>query len=358
MFAELKKQPDIKPFIPRILATGGGYVSQTYGLYSLWYNPAGLAYEVLQHDKNHTEITPYMLSGNTNGEVSLYGGLTFAPLKIINKKFKDHYFGIGYAGLLKSDEYSTEGESMLKLEATGISQSEMAFGYAYKHDFHMAFLDRNSLDPIQVRIGTGMRPLIRNYSYINSDTMFAIVEQGVDPFVNATVGGIGLDYGIQFDWENFITGLAVRNVYTYLFYSEAKAAFVYSDGKWQKMSSADHYVIPMSVDTGVSYSLELGGMQDYFIPRIYFQVTDVFMNTNIDSQDEDFVKHIHTGINFQVLPPFFDVQFGMNRGYFTTGMSANIWFFDAGMVLYMVDGDTQERETGPIGVGFEAGVRW
>ena len=392
VFGKIIKQSDIKPFVPSIMGMGGGSTAQAQGIYSLWINPAGLANRYKQHDRHDLEITSFALSaqlqpgitGVTNiinglisiasdssglasaldglqetglrGTVSLYGGFT-TPLGE-----SEHFIGVALASSVSS--YSSSLGSIFTLSSIAIGQVEVMLGYAYA--FTLPTVLNSS---IEARVGGSVRPLLRTHNAVNAIKLAESLSSSsngsvdVDEIADNIDGlhgwGIGLDFGTQFEWNNAILGLNFKDVYTPLFYKKG-APVAYFTGTKQGDTPRDSYIIPFSFDIGLAYNIEIEAIKEYVTALVYVQFTDPFSNTFIDSETrtESFAKHIHMGTNISLLDPFFGLQLGLNQGYFTFGMSADIWVFDISFVTYVQEEGTRLRERPSPGMGLEIAFQW
>lgn len=379
--AELIKDKDAKPFIPSVMGVGNGAVAQASGITSLWINPAGLAVSMLQHDKNDTEITalsmtlqsqPYptelyetvmtlltvsengvdesvvLLAGKENLRlgVSLYGGATFLT--------RAGGFGVAFTNTANVFSYSYA--SPLSITGLAIQQSELMFGYAYP------FVKRD----LKVNLGVAVRPLLRTRVDLQPPTVLSSVltSTNVPEFMDRVADvfqgfAFGFDVGMQLRWKGLLFGLVTRDIYTPIFYRNIKVPQLLTIGVSEGVIN-DFYMIPLTVDVGIGYQyIPKGTLGNFFNVLVYAQLTDAFNAAPVNNyRTEDYIKHLHMGLELAVIPPFFNIQAGINQGYVTFGLGADIWILDIAFVVYTQEEGAKLLDMPSSGMGFEVGFRW
>ena len=378
--AKVIKHTDIKPFVPSIMGMGGGFVAQAYGLPSLWTNPAGLATQYTQHDNNSSEFTVFAINAMTQPyPTDLYNiilGLTTVFETQDASSFIDRLLDTGIRGNLSfhtgfitqskkmgfafalsntSSVYAYSFGSILSTHVMGVNQSELMLGYA------RSFRLRKS---INLELGVTVRPLFRTHNEVSATNLlnFLVETFEVTKLIERVESyhgfGVGFDTGAKLAIYGVTFGIAIRDIYTPLFYTK-KSITNYFQGIGVSESFADTYIIPLSFDMGISYKIAPDLLDGIFETVLYVQYTDVLDTTKLDTtRKRDLAYYIHIGSETTLLAPFFKVQLGFNKGYPTFGFKADIWALDISLTVYAQEEGYRIRELTSPGMAAEVAFRW
>lgn len=390
-FAEIIKQPDVKPFIPMVMAMGGGYVGQSEGLYSLWINPAGLANNHRERVNYHKgqEITITTLSMKLQplsyDMVTVYQGISSVfkgktdklgpALTLLHEKgtriapslyggyvrdiqfFKKRYGYYGTWGVALTstiDAYMNSYGSLLSTSLLAIGHIEFMSGYAYSY----------SLGNFNMRAGISLRPFFRSYNEIDGPTIITgVLNNDVARAVREKEGlqgvGVGTDVGLQVDWKGLFYGMIFKDIFTPLLYNQVALSTLTSFQGTGTTVSGNLYMIPFSMNLGVGYTFKPRGFYSQIINfTVYGQLTDVWGTANTSQQTQDFLTHLHFGISTTLFPPFYTFAFGINQGYFTMGTQVNVGIFHISYVLYAIEEGARLGEKPSPGQGLEISFKW
>lgn len=390
-FSEIIKHPDVKPFIPMVMAMGGGYVGQSEGLYSLWINPAGLANNYKERVNYHKgqEITaatlslklqplPYdvitvyqgmsdLFKEKTEGlgpaltilheksmrvAPSLYGGYV-RDIKFFKKRYG--YYGTWGVALTNTiDTYLNSYGSLLSTSALAIGQMELMSGYAYNY----------SLGLLNMRAGISFRPFLRSHNDVPFSTLVTGIVDG-DP-VKALKekeglqgAGIGTDIGLQIDWKGLFYGMTFKDIFTPIVYNQVPPVTLFTFKGVGRTIIDDLYVIPFSMNIGGGYTFKPRGFSSKIINfTLYGQLTDTLGSANTAVQRKDFLTRLHFGGSITFLPPLYTLALGINQGYFTMGAKVKIGIFHLSYVLYTLEEGARLGEKPSPGQGIEISFKW
>lgn len=388
---QTKQQRDVKPFVPIVMAMGGGYVGHSEGLPALWFNPAGLSNNHNERIKEHKgkEITAFAMSVKTqpwpNDLLKLYQGLAklssddYSEVGTISNILKNSdaaFVPSVYGGLVKDivirgcdylgtfgvalahtvDTGLTGSGSFISTNMTIISQTEMMFGYSYAYSFL-----RNKLT---IRAGVSGRSFYRVYTEMNSGQIIQVFSQ--QNFISemnkqTSLHGVGVaaDAGVQFEFWGFFLGSAIKNIYTPLFYRQESISNVVSGTLGDAVTDIN-YIIPYTLDSGVGYSFSIRNRAFTEVIRIllYGQFADTTFNIKTEGKTESIEKHLNFGTNIIFFPPLFGIQGGLHQGYPTVGLNFYLKPFYISAVYFMEEKGYLIGDRPTPGLGTEISFKW
>lgn len=354
----IKQEPFI-PFNPEVLAQGGSFAAVAEGYNAFFTNPAG--YALTEGEATFPTSTTWvhakpdavlpMLAAIDGDNEGASGSTEEVVVDLLEEQLTTNGFGLGtslgfgYIGdrFALALNYGIDtyfyGRSF-PLGLTGESTTELTFIAGYARNFHAG--------PVQIAAGANLRPLIRVYSLINSDTTAALltdftgVETGADSgspleSIDAFNGwGVGVDAGVIARYRSFSLGIQGRDLFnTRLRYSLNSAQEVLDalgrgglPASSQESIGAGDYIIPMEISFGAAYQPDLGALSNFVDPEIHAQVTDPFKVTDQDRDNpRSFWTRLHFGTEVTLLN-FFDLRMGLNQGYLTLGAGLDLLFLE------------------------------
>lgn len=380
--AKTIKQPELRPLSPLTMAQGGSSVATARGYESLFTNPAGIARtEGMELTLPSFSLWTYSQPGlllQTIGALGADESLSENDddddpmVSALKEQFTTNGFGVGSAlgfgyvnngiglGLSFVTDSYLHGEAFpLGLEGTIQQQMSLAVGYARPFE----------LGPVALALGGTLRPTLRIVSLVDSDTSAELVSQffGVDvdndgngdngenggengglyDTITALNGwGVAFDLGMMATYESFTLGVQARNLFnTRMEYSRNSlndiAGALSSGGLPEKSSDSsdpsyvkENYVIPVEYSFGVAWHPDLGETNTIFRPTLHGQITDPFKLTDQDrDRARSFWTRVHVGTQLRLLD-FFDLRFGLNQGYFTSGFGVQLAFMEVNFAMF------------------------
>lgn len=405
LFAETIKQPEFRRMNPEIMGQGGSYTAIAEGYASLFTNPAGIALTedpeitipsvtVWAHSRPDLLLSTIgALSGDAsdtkpNGEEKSQEELVIDALR---EQFTTNGFGVGSAlgigyvgnkigvGLEAGINSYLYGPTFpLGLEGEITSRLALSVGYGYPF----------RVGPVTIAVGGTLRPNIRVSSFVDSDTAADLITQftGVDTgeateddtesdelfdTLTALNGwGVAFDSGLIGTYRGFQLGVQARNLFnTQMDYSNntindiidaaEKGGLPESpDDSSDPAYVSDTYVIPMEVAVGGGWRPNLGSYATIIDPSIHFQITDPFKQTDQDREKaRSFWTRLHVGTELTFLR-FFDLRFGLNQGYFTTGAGLDLGFIDLQFAMYSEEYGRYPGDQQVGGAALELAIRF
>ena len=376
--AETVRQQEFQPLNPEILGQGGSYVAVPEGYSSLFTNPAGLArtedpeltlpsFTVWVHSRPDLLLPTIGAIGGEDVSSDDDGGEEKSRNEIIIDNLREQFttngfgvgtaLGLGYVGNrigvglnVALDSYLYGDTFPLGLEGEINSQLTIAFGYAQPF----------RIGPVDMALGVALRPSLRVTSLVGSDTAADLISEftGVDTgeddgeetdlleSINALNGwGVGFDAGLLASYRPFTLGIQARNLFnTTMQYSRNSLQEIVdalgSGGlpptpeEGDEAYVAERYIIPTELSFGAAWQPDLGPAGFVFDPELHMQITDPFGFTDEDrDRPASFWTRVHVGTEITFLR-FFDLQFGINQGYFTLGTGMSLTFLDLRFALF------------------------
>ncbi|MFP4330991.1 MAG: hypothetical protein ACLFP6_09745 [Spirochaetaceae bacterium] len=361
----IKQEPFI-PFNPEVLGQGGSFAAVAEGYNSFFTNPAGYALTEGAEATFPTSTTwvhakpdavlPMLAAVDGDNEDET-GSTDEAVVNLLEEQLTTNGFGLGtslglgYIGerFALALNYGIDtyfyGRSF-PLGLTGESTTELTFIAGYARNFYAG--------PVQIAAGANLRPLLRVYSLVNSDTTAALltdftgVETGTEggsPFesIDALNGwGVGVDAGVIARYRSFALGIQGRDLFnTRLRYSLNSAEQVLDalgqgglPASSRESISTGDYIIPMEISFGAAYQPDLGPLSNFVDPEIHAQLTDPFKLTDQDRDNpRSFWTRLHFGTEVTLLN-FFDLRMGLNQGYVTLGTGLDLLFLETHFTVF------------------------
>jgi hypothetical protein len=218
------------------------------------------------------------------------------------------------AGLLIQDQTYGQGLTLLGSRFKTRQAVMGVVGYAWPFQVPLGNL----------KFGFDARP--EQVSYTNP-TLSDLVKNPTGSTISSGFG-LGIDLGARWEYDRFKTGLAIRDLgSTVINFND------YSFTQWSSSAgfplggtstSSTIYRIPMVVALGTSYSPDMG-------PLTPTMKTTVSADLQIPLMDQytqpSFWTWTHLGAEAEFIN-FLSVRLGLNQGYFTFGMGANVLAVD------------------------------
>lgn len=372
--AETVRQKEFQPANPEILGQGGSFVAVAEGFNSLYTNPAGLAMTP-EPELTLPSLTFWAYSrpdlllptiGALGGQSVSSDGENQSRDQLIldnlSEQFTTNGFGVGtgvsfgYVGNrlgiglnLAVDSYLYGDTFPLGLEGEITSHLMLAFGYAQPF----------RIGPVDLSLGGVLRPNLRITSIVGSDTAADLITQFTGVSTGDSGGGgdltssitalngwgVAFDTGLLASYRSYRLGLQARNLFnTGMQYSRNSLADILSALSSGGLPSApsegdaafvsETYIIPMELTVGGAWQPDLGELSFLIDPELHMQYAGLFGTGQLDPQRPTSAwTRISIGTELTMLR-FFDLRFGLNQGYFTTGFGMDLMFLELQFALY------------------------
>lgn len=146
--------------------------------------------------------------------------------------------------------------------------------------------------------------------------------------------GLGWDLGARWEYEQFKTGLVIRDIgsttINFQNYSGTQWANALGFPSNGSTSGTTLYRIPTVIGIGTTWTPDMGSLA----PVVQPSVTADFQIPIMDQYTEpSFWTWTHLGADVQFLK-FLTVRTGLNQGYFTFGLGVKLWAVDFNMAVY------------------------
>jgi hypothetical protein len=354
LFAGEFGEPPFLPISPFVMGQGGAFTAGSSGYYSLFYNPAGFAL---------TEGTGLILP------VAGYWSYMDMPA-IFGTNWSDSQSKVDYHdNLLKKGGYGYGGSLGAGYIGGGFGLGTMLIVDSWYHGDRLASAMEGDLTAtfgivagyaftldfsgIKLNLGAAIRPLYRvNARLSSADTVRIMNEfmasvsdpsQKFDFFssissVPAVHGiGVGFDAGAILDLGELDIGLSMRDI--------GRTNFLYTRNTLGEIGtglstfqpapngvavSGDYFYTPMNLSLGLSWNPDFG-IKSILDPTFVLDCQDII---SILANLRTPLAMFHAGVNLDLLDGLFNVQAGINQGYFTFGLGARVFFAECNLAFF------------------------
>jgi hypothetical protein len=321
----------ITPISPALQAQGGVWAGSAEGWDALFTNPAAFATDKTSLTVLSLGTTGFISMSSLNQVIADRNSLTSFNVTDSNNPTTNLLnsllttTGVGGEVTLGSGwvgknlgvglliQGKTFGQGLTLLGSTFTTQQSVVGVLGYAHPFDIGLGT--------VKVGGTIRPEEISYS---ASTVSDLASNGanLNSYTVSSGFGLGLDLGARWDYEQFKTGLVIRdlgstviNFNNYSFSSWAGSGGFPLGGS----SNSDIvYRIPTVIALGTSWSPDMG---------VLAQVMRATVSADLQIPLEDqytqpsFWTWTHLGVEAQFLD-FLAVRAGLNQGYFTFGLGA------------------------------------
>lgn len=369
-------------FSPRIMAQGGSFTAIASGHEALFTNPAGFYSSrgslTLGSVTSWTFMNPQYLAETMDAseDVDMFDILKSQAKNGVGAgaAIGVSYVGRGIGvGFIATSNLLLQGDTFpLGLDGTYSTTLAVVGGFARPIN----------IGPTRLIIGGDLRPMIRSYANLDASTVGNVLNaffdtstgESLDPDAAAIFAalnggyayqgtGLGIDLGLKWEIGPLTAGLSVRDLFNtkITMYRHGLGDFMeslYENGGFPSNETAvkmdGEYYIPMSVNFGLAFRPDLGGLSFLFDPTVHMDLVDPF--GVLDGGQSPWTM-LHAGVEAKILR-FIKLRGGINQGYLTAGAGMKLLFLDLNASIFT-------RELGPYagdkpntGVSFEAAIRF
>jgi hypothetical protein len=359
---ETYDSPLFAPVTPEVTAQGGSFTAVARGYNSLFTNPAGFSRDGGSFTLLSANATAYVPPGKI-GELPTFANDPEAGISAIEQTILETGFGgagsVGTLGIVGNgfglglvsniDVYgrpvgTTAGSTEVDLTYTTGAIAGMAVPL--------------NLLGMQVHVGGDVRYIkraeVRDLGILTAMDM--LNGQSVTLPANSFAGdGIGFDLGAIAELGDFTVGASVRDLfgtemgYTDISGMSSDQMFAYPEGS----EITDTYVIPMSVNIGASWHLDLGGLAFLADPTIHLD----WQHVMYQERNPSIWTELHAGAEVKVLR-FIKLRAGINQGYITMGAGMKLLFMDLNVSYFGREMSDWPGIDPSQGVALEAAIRF
>jgi hypothetical protein len=355
---------------PEVLAQGGSFVANAQGFNGLLYNPASFALPGGSFTALST--TAWMYADPSRAFELVRGGagpeslLSFAAQEVTAGGFGGGFAtGIGYVGrgvglgaLLTVDSYLWGSTAF---GAEGDLSATLAFVAGWSFPIQLWGL--------KLYAGADLRPMIRVRAPMDYTAMIGMLDAlqgGGNPLaalssVDTLYGyAFAIDMGAIAELGDLRLGLAVRDFLGTRFAYNLSSFDTFLDslretGTFPTTGAAvTGYSIPMRIDAGASYHLDLGPLNALLDPVVHASVDDLL---GLLEGGSSLWPLLHLGTEVGVLH-FLKVRAGLDQGYFTLGAGLKLLFLDLNLALFTREMGLYSGDRPSSGMTVEVALRF
>ena len=358
-------ETSFSPTSARIEAMGGAATASSTGIDSLYSNPANLAGQPFSLYLPSLTLTAYnvknivdsglieeVLAGTVDETVALsfLDTITASRGELLTTDLSVGFAGGGFGfGVNLQEKLHTVGTGAgLSLIAELNASAALGIG------FSLPLVD----NLLSIDAGVTARPTYTAYSdSIGASGILTTVMSGSEDITSDLLANYELAAGYALPVDvgvnvNGPVGLRLSGVlrnlngdYTITRYSEAGAWLnelaalagtdaVYNDAEEAATSSTFTAAVPWSVDLGLGWAPVRGGLASILNPRIAVGLDDVLgLADTYESDPNALWKHLSAGAEVKLLS-LLDVRAGMNKGYLSAGVGADLLIFHVDASYY------------------------
>ncbi|MFP4364721.1 MAG: hypothetical protein ACLFR1_12735 [Spirochaetia bacterium] len=333
------------PQSPEVMAQGGSFAAISHGYNSLFTNPAGFSRSPSEFTLTSLSLWLYgngpkliNLDGSDfndeNGEVSTGAILDLADSLIQSGTGFGFSGGLGWAGggvglgLYSTGDFLVRGENLLGANGYLIWTNGLVAGLSFELN----------LLGINFHLGGDVRPEIRTFTNMNSNTMGTLIgamNSGGSPEdalmqLPALQGfGLGIDVGTIAELGPFTAALSIRDLFgTQYAFRQTSIQEIADEGGivegTELAKDAPPFVTPMNLSFGASFNPDLGALSFLIDPMVHLELHDAI---EVLSEGRSPWNLLHLGGEVKLLR-FIRVRGGINQGYFTAGAGVHLLFLD------------------------------
>ena len=333
----------ITPVSPALKAQGGASTGNAEGWDALFVNPAAFASDTSsltilslgttgfvslsglnQILATRNSLTNLNLNDPNNPNTTLLNSLLTTTGTGAEISLGSGWVGKGLGlGLLIQDKSFAQGQTLLG--SSFITQHSIVgvLGYAKPFDVGLGTL----------KIGGDIRP--EQISFSSPTVADALANQlNTSAYTVSTGFGLGLDLGARWEYQEFKTGLVVRDLGSTVINLDgySLSAWTSAGGFPSGGSAAGNsiYRIPTVLALGTSWTPDMG-------PLAPVMRSTLSADLQIPIEDQytqpSFWTWTHLGAEAEFLD-FLALRTGINQGYFTFGMGAKVLIVDFNLAIY------------------------
>lgn len=324
---------------PALKAQGGASTANAQGFDALFVNPAafadpqisltilsveGTAQTSLSGLRNLLEVRDSVGNPFANPFLSTLNGVVAHGGMGAEGSVRTGWVGANLGvGLTVQSRMGLSGPNLLDAKTVFDQTTMGVVGMGWPFDVGLGTL----------KLGADIRPLQRAYSTISFGDLKANT-LNLDAYKVQSGFGLGLDFGLRWDYESFKTGLVIRDVGSTIIgfkqYSGSQwvSGFTFPTGGSTAVSTL--YRIPMVIGLGTNWTPDMGSVGALFQPSLSF---DLQIPIKDELTEPSFWTWTHLGAEAKFLQ-FLAVRAGINQGYFTFGLGAKLFVVDFNLAVY------------------------
>jgi len=332
----------VSPVSPALKAQGGVSTANAEGFDSLFANPAGFTLarpSITVFDLETSALVSFSaLSSVLDSRDSWSKDLLDKSSKLLSTlnavvpampvggeaSARMGWVGNGLGvGLVTQGRVTAKGVSNLLDATVTMDQTTMGvIGMAWPFDISLG----------TVNVGGALRPMQKAYA----TAPFSAVKSNTTNWAAYDVlSGFGLawDLGVRWDYANFKTGLAIKDLGTTKLNLKKFTGKQWSEGlsfPSGGTSVSTLYLIPMTIGLGTTWSPDLGALASIVQPSLSF---DLQVPIKDENNTTSFWTWTHLGAEAKFLQVY-SVRTGLNQGYFTFGLGARLLVVDFNFAVY------------------------
>lgn len=339
-------EPQFMPWSPEVAAQGNSFTANAKGYNALFWNPAAFAHtrssltlaSVLPTlyffpDETTMDDVNLLMSDPTNAISVLEPILTGNGIGLAASTglgFVGRSLGLGLVGIVDVFAY---GPNLLGVQVDANATIGFIGGLGLPIQ----------VGPILLKAGASLRPMYRIAAYdIGVADAMAIISGGetTGPSLPDALHGtaLGIDLGVLAELGDLTVGMTFRDFGGTEFNYSVSSLDEIVDGlaagglppEGTPLPENERYIIPMSVNTGVSFHPDLGGLRFLFDPTIHAEYDILLVPPE---EAPSLWMGLHAGVEVKVLS-ILELRAGINQGYITAGVGINIPLLDVNVAYF------------------------